>query len=39
MQISLKTVYSKKHKIRAHLMRAACPQLGGESPIGDLAMA
>ena len=36
MQISLKTVYSKKHKIRAHLVR--CLQgLQGESPIADLA--
>lgn len=38
LQISLKTVYSKKHKIRAHLMRCL-HQLGGESPIGDLALA
>ncbi len=38
MQISLKTVYSKKHKIRAHLVRCL-EQLGGESPIGDLAVA
>jgi RNA polymerase sigma-70 factor, ECF subfamily len=38
MQISLKTVYSKKHKIRAHLVRCLS-QLGGESPIGDLALA
>ena len=38
MQISLKTVYSKKHKIRAHLVR--CLQgLTGDSPIADLAMA
>ena len=38
MQISLKTVYSKKHKIRAHLVR--CLQgLTGESPISDLAIA
>jgi RNA polymerase sigma-70 factor, ECF subfamily len=38
MQISLKTVYSKKHKIRAHLVR--CLQnLAGESPIADLAAA
>jgi RNA polymerase sigma-70 factor (ECF subfamily) len=38
MQISLKTVYSKKHKIRAHLVR--CLQgLTGESPIADLALA
>lgn len=38
MQISLKTVYSKKHKIRAHLVRVL-GQLGADSPIGDLAMA
>ena len=38
MQISLKTVYSKKHKIRAHLVRCL-EQLGGDSPIGDLALA
>ena len=38
MQISLKTVYSKKHKIRAHLVRCLS-QLGVESPIGDLAAA
>jgi RNA polymerase sigma-70 factor (ECF subfamily) len=38
MQISLKTVYSKKHKIRAHLVRCL-EKLGGESPIGDLATA
>ena len=38
MQISLKTVYSKKHKIRAHLVR--CLQgLAGDSPIADLALA
>jgi RNA polymerase sigma-70 factor, ECF subfamily len=38
MQISLKTVYSKKHKIRAHLVR--CLQtIAGDSPIADLAMA
>jgi RNA polymerase sigma-70 factor, ECF subfamily len=38
MQISLKTVYSKKHKIRAHLVR--CLQsLTGDSPIADLAAA
>lgn len=37
MQISLKTVYSKKHKIRAHLVRVL-GQLG-DSPIGDLAFA
>ncbi len=36
MQISLKTVYSKKHKIRAHLVR--CLQnITGDSPIADLA--
>jgi RNA polymerase sigma-70 factor, ECF subfamily len=38
MQISLKTVYSKKHKIRAHLMRCL-GQIAGDSPIADLAMA
>jgi RNA polymerase sigma-70 factor, ECF subfamily len=38
MQISLKTVYSKKHKIRAHLVRCLT-QLTGESPIADLAIA
>ena len=38
MQISLKTVYSKKHKIRAHLMRCL-GQLTGDSPIADLAFA
>jgi RNA polymerase sigma-70 factor (ECF subfamily) len=38
MQISLKTVYSKKHKIRAHLVRCLT-QISGESPISDLAMA
>lgn len=38
MQISLKTVYSKKHKIRAHLVR--CLQnITGDSPIADLASA
>lgn len=38
MQISLKTVYSKKHKIRAHLVR--CLQnIAGDSPIADLALA
>jgi RNA polymerase sigma-70 factor (ECF subfamily) len=38
MQISLKTVYSKKHKIRAHLVR--CLQnIAGDSPIADLATA
>ncbi len=38
MQISLKTVYSKKHKIRAHLVRCLT-QINGDSPIADLAMA
>src|SRR6185312_6688334 len=38
MQISLKTVYSKKHKIRAHLVRVL-GALGSDSPIGDLAAA
>ncbi|MDB4958298.1 MAG: polymerase, sigma-24 subunit, subfamily [Myxococcales bacterium] len=38
MQISLKTVYSKKHKIRAHLVRCL-EQLAGDSPISDLALA
>jgi RNA polymerase sigma-70 factor (ECF subfamily) len=38
MQISLKTVYSKKHKIRAHLVRCL-GQLAGDSPIADLAVA
>lgn len=38
MQISLKTVYSKKHKIRAHLVRCL-NQLAGDSPIADLAAA
>ena len=38
MRISLKTVYSKKHKIRAHLVRVL-GQLGADSPIGDLALA
>jgi RNA polymerase sigma-70 factor, ECF subfamily len=37
MQISLKTVYSKKHKIRAHLVR--CLTELSESPISDLALA
>jgi RNA polymerase sigma-70 factor (ECF subfamily) len=38
MSISLKTVYTKKHKIRVHLRR--CLQsLRGESPIADLAAA
>lgn len=35
MSISLKTVYSKKHKIRAHLRRALA-QKSGECPIADL---
>ena len=35
MQISLKTVYSKKHKIRAHLQR--CLDKLGDCPIADLA--
>jgi RNA polymerase sigma-70 factor (ECF subfamily) len=38
MQISLKTVYSKKHKIRAHLVRCLT-QVTEESPIADLALA
>jgi RNA polymerase sigma-70 factor (ECF subfamily) len=38
MQISLKTVYSKKHKIRAHLVRVL-EQLRLDSPIADLAVA
>lgn len=38
MQISLKTVYSKKHKIRAHLVRCL-EKLRGDSPIADLAAA
>ncbi|MEZ4364934.1 MAG: sigma-70 family RNA polymerase sigma factor [Kofleriaceae bacterium] len=38
MQISLKTVYSKKHKIRAHLLRCL-ERLRGDSPIADLALA
>jgi RNA polymerase sigma-70 factor (ECF subfamily) len=37
MQISLKTVYSKKHKIRAHLVR--CLERLQGSPIADLAAA
>lgn len=36
MSISLKTVYTKKHKIRAHLKRCLTT-LRGESPIADLA--
>jgi len=35
MAISLKTVYSKKHKIRAHLRRCL-EKLRGENPIADL---
>ena len=38
MQISLKTVYSKKHKIRAHLVRIL-QNVAGDSPIADLATA
>jgi RNA polymerase sigma-70 factor (ECF subfamily) len=38
MQISLKTVYSKKHKIRAHLVRVL-QSVAGDSPIADLAAA
>ena len=38
MQISLKTVYSKKHKIRAHLVRVL-QSVEGDSPIADLAAA
>jgi RNA polymerase sigma-70 factor, ECF subfamily len=38
MQISLKTVYSKKHKIRAHLRRCL-EKVQGESAIADLAVA
>ena len=38
MQISLKTVYSKKHKIRAHLVRVL-QGVAGDSPIADLALA
>lgn len=38
MQISLKTVYSKKHKIRAHLVRCLT-NITGDSPIADLALA
>jgi len=39
MQISLKTVYSKKHKIRAHLVRVLEQLRGIDSPIADLALA
>ncbi len=38
MSISLKTVYSKKHKIRAHLRRCLS-EAGMESPIADLCAA
>lgn len=38
MQISLKTVYSKKHKIRAHLRRCL-DSVGTDSAISDLALA
>jgi RNA polymerase sigma-70 factor (ECF subfamily) len=38
MEISLKTVYSKKHKIRAHLRRCI-EELRVESPIADLVAA
>ena len=38
MAISLKTVYSKKHKIRAHLRRCL-EQFRGDSPIADLLLA
>lgn len=38
MEISLKTVYSKKHKIRAHLRRCLDRQ-SGDSAIADLAAA
>jgi len=38
MSISLKTVYSKKHKIRAHLRRYVA-DVGKASAIADLAMA
>ena len=38
MSISLKTVYSKKHKIRAHLKRCLS-ESGIESPIADLVAA
>jgi RNA polymerase sigma-70 factor, ECF subfamily len=37
MQISLKTVYSKKHKIRAHLQRCL-DRVGATSAIADLAL-
>ena len=35
MSISLKTVYSKKHKIRAHLRRCVA-SFSGDSAIADL---
>jgi RNA polymerase sigma-70 factor (ECF subfamily) len=38
MSISLKTVYSKKHKIRAHLRRCL-EQFRGDCPISDLLLA
>jgi RNA polymerase sigma-70 factor (ECF subfamily) len=38
MSISLKTVYTKKHKIRAHLRRAL-DRVRQDSPIGDLVAA
>jgi RNA polymerase sigma-70 factor (ECF subfamily) len=38
MQISLKTVYSKKHKIRTHLKRCL-DGIKGDSAIADLALA
>jgi len=38
MQISLKTVYSKKHKIRTHLKRCL-ESVQGDSAIADLALA
>lgn len=38
MAISLKTVYSKKHKIRAHLKRCLA-QLRPDAPLADLASA
>jgi RNA polymerase sigma-70 factor (ECF subfamily) len=38
MRISLKTVYSKKHKIRAHLQRCL-EKVQGDSAIADLASA
>ena len=38
MSISLKTVYSKKHKIRAHLRRCLS-EAATDSPIADLVAA